>query len=177
MARQDAHRWLAALGACAALLACGQRPVEQAAVEPATADAGVASEIYGIATATTGDAIRVGDRRIRFDGVDAPNQAARCGEINVYRRSADALSEAIARERVRCVITDAPDREGRTIATCRAGERDLSQYMVSQGWARDWPRFSDGAYADEEAAARAARRGVWGLECPADVWGEFDSER
>lgn len=47
----------------------------------------------------------------------------------------------------------------------------VNEFMVAQGWARDWRRYSGGAYADEEAQARANRRGLWGLACPADLWG------
>ena len=46
--------------------------------------------------------------------------------------------------------------------------------MVSEGWGRDWPRYSHGAYADEEAAARNASRGFWGQSCPVDLWGDRD---
>jgi endonuclease YncB( thermonuclease family) len=36
--------------------------------------------------------------------------------------------------------------------------------MVRSGWAVDFRRYSKGAYADEEAQARAARRGLWAGE-------------
>jgi endonuclease YncB( thermonuclease family) len=49
--------------------------------------------------------------------------------------------------------------------------------MVAAGWARDWPRFSHGRYASAEAAARLAHRGIWGLACPADLWGNRNYSR
>lgn len=80
-----------------------------------------------------------------------------------------------------CVLTDRveidDEYEGRVTATCSVGETDLGGHMVSQGWARDWPRYSNGAYAGEELSARGARRGLWGMSCPADLWGDRDYSR
>ena len=59
----------------------------------------------------------------------------------------------------------------RAVATCSVNGADLGDLMVGAGWARDWPKYSQGAYADSEARARAARKGVWNLDCPDDLWG------
>ena len=56
--------------------------------------------------------------------------------------------------------------------TCSVGGIDLGDHMVQEGWGRDWPQYSQGRYAKEEADARAARAGIWSLECPDDLWGE-----
>ncbi len=53
------------------------------------------------------------------------------------------------------------DRYGRTIAVCRNGDGDLGARMVAKGQAIDMPRYSGGAYRDEEAAAKAERLGIW----------------
>lgn len=134
------------------------------------ADAALVSEFSGIATVGEGDTLRVGSRRIRLDGILAPERSVRCGEVNVYRASIDALRAATRSQQVVCRITDQPDADGRDLAQCNAGEIDLNAHMVANGWARDWPRHSGGAYADEEAQARAAQRGVWSPSCPADLW-------
>lgn len=48
------------------------------------------------------------------------------------------------------------------VATCaRADGRDVNGWLVRQGWALDWPRYSRGAYAAAQPEARAAGRGVW----------------
>lgn len=60
---------------------------------------------------------------------------------------------------------------------CSVGGGDLGEHMVSHGWARDWPRYSGGDYAAEEASARNNRRGMWGMSCPADLWGGRDYSR
>lgn len=156
---------LSALGACAR-----ETPPQTAEAEAADADAGIVSEIVGVATISSGDTIRVGPRRIRFDGIATPRPRAMCGEVNVQREATNALRTLIRSSEVRCAISDLPDEQGRDIARCRVGETDIAEQMVADGWARDVPADSGGAYADEEAAARAARRGVWGLACTADPW-------
>jgi endonuclease YncB( thermonuclease family) len=138
------------------------------------ADAGVVSEIVGVATVSDGSTIRIGPRRIRFDGVATPGPGSVCGDVNVYRGATDALRQITRSNEVRCRISDAPDSAGRDIAQCAVRDADLGEYMVANGWARELPRYSGGAYADEEAAARAARLGVWAPSCPANLWGDRD---
>lgn len=160
---------LAAL--CVALLgACAREAAPEAAAGPEQAESAIASEIVGVATIADGDTIRIGDRRIRFDGIETPRERAMCGEINASRAATDALRRTIRSSEVRCAISDLPDAHGRDLAHCRVNDIDLNEYMVANGWARDLPVHSNGAYADEEAAARAAERGVWGLECANDPW-------
>ena len=49
------------------------------------------------------------------------------------------------------------DPYGRTVARCSVAGADLGAAMVSLGWAVDFRRYSEGAYAGEEAQARAAK--------------------
>ena len=60
---------------------------------------------------------------------------------------------------------DATDRYGRGLATCRAGSVEINRTLVNDGMA-----VAYGRYEAEEAAARAARRGVWAtrFQRPAD---------
>jgi endonuclease YncB( thermonuclease family) len=157
----------------AALALCACSPAEQkqaAPLEPAEADAAIVSEIVGVATISDADTIRIGERRISFDGVATPRERAMCGETNAQRAARDALRSVIRSNEVRCTISDLPDAQGRDVARCRVGETDLNEYLVANGWARDLPAHSNGAYADEEAAAREAGRGVWGMQCASDPW-------
>lgn len=151
------------LGACA-------RETEQKAPEPEQVSAGTFSEIVGIATVSDGDTLRIGSRRVRIDGILAPERRAMCGTVDIYRAATDGLREVTRTGDVRCRISDLPDDQGRDVAQCTVGDRDLGAYMVSHGWARDWPSASGGDYADEEATARNAGRGIWDPSCPADMW-------
>lgn len=130
-----------------------------------------AAERVGRASVIDGDTLEIHDARIRLDGIDAPERGKRCGDVNVYQQAAHALDSFVAERTVLCAIEGATDRYGREIGQCSVAGASVNEFMVSQGWARDWRRYSGGAYADEEAAARAAGRGIWGLTCPADLWG------
>ncbi len=52
------------------------------------------------------------------------------------------------------------DRYKRIIARCTVAGEDLGEWMVRQGLALAYRRFSLD-YVDEEADAQAARRGIW----------------
>ncbi|MBX3428451.1 MAG: thermonuclease family protein [Hyphomonadaceae bacterium] len=127
--------------------------------------------IVGVATVIDGDTIEIHGRRIRISGVDAPERGKMCGNINVYQRASLALSDQIGRQSVSCELSG-NDRYGRAVGLCRVSGVDVAEQTTRAGWTRDWPRYSGRAYADEEAEARSARRGIWGLECPSDLWGE-----
>jgi endonuclease YncB( thermonuclease family) len=166
---------LAVIGVSLALASCSI----EAATEPTadqTPSVPDANQIVGIASVVDGDTIEIHDQRIRLSGFDTPESGKRCGDTNVYQSASLALSDFVANRTVTCTPTGT-DRYDRVTATCSVGGTDLGDYVVSQGWGRDWPRYSNGAYADEEAAARTQRRGLWGLSCPADLWGDRDYSR
>ena len=52
------------------------------------------------------------------------------------------------------------DRYGRTLALCSVAGEDLNAWMVQQGWAAAFIRYSK-KYVADEATAREARRGMW----------------
>lgn len=125
--------------------------------------------VAGPASIIDGDTVEIGGQRIRLSGFDTPERGATCGGMDVYGAASRALEDFTSGKSVTCTVIGA-DRFGRLVATCDAGG-DLGQHMVAGGWGRDWPRFSAGAYAGDEAGARAAGRGLWGLSCPDSLWG------
>ena len=132
-------------------------------VAPASAET-----LSGQADVNDGDtlAIRGEQTRIRLYGIDAPEGKQTCEDAAGRRylcgsRSADVLASLIGRNgRVTCREEDR-DRYGRIVAICLVKGRDLSAEMVRQGWAVEYEQYSDGRYADEEAEARQAMRGLW----------------
>lgn len=74
-----------------------------------------------------------------------------------------ALSDALRGAQVRCEEVGR-DRWRRSVAVCYVGGVDIGGEMVRQGYALDWPRYSKGAYAGEQAEARSAGRGLWAGE-------------
>ena len=92
--------------------------------------------------ATDGDTMRAGDLRIRIWGIDAPERGDPGGA-----RATEALRSLITGQRLTCEDMG-PDRYGRTVARCTLPDgRDLACALVEMGAARDWPKYSKGAYA------------------------------
>jgi endonuclease YncB( thermonuclease family) len=129
------------------------------------------ADIAGTASVIDGDTIEIHGQRIRLSGFDAPERGARCGAINVYQKASLALADIIGMHTVTC-MSQGTDRYGRIVATCSVNGVDLGHELVRKGWARDWPQYSQRTYAEDEVSARAAARGIWGLDCPDDLWGE-----
>jgi len=119
-------------------------------------------KVTGNAHASDGDSLRIGSRRIRLQGIDAPELAQTCPsgprEEPCGRQSRDHLRDLIAGKKVECEGWQV-DRYDRLLAQCRANGIDLNRQMVLDGWA-----VSYGSYAGEEASAREERRGVWSVE-------------
>ena len=54
------------------------------------------------------------------------------------------------------------DRYGRFVGDCRRADgASVAAWMVDHGQALDWPRYSRGAYAGQQAKAAAAKVGLW----------------
>lgn len=91
---------------------------------------------------TDGDTMRAGDLRIRIFGIDAPERSDPGGPA-----ATEALRGLIEGRTLDCEEMDL-DRYGRTVARCMLPDgRDLACALVAMGAARDWPKFSKGAYA------------------------------
>ncbi|WP_442892179.1 thermonuclease family protein [Ensifer sp. MJa1] len=126
------------------------------------AERSVTGEARGIAMAGDGDSLRLDGKRIRIEGIDAPELDQTC-----RRGGADWDCGRQARDRLRTLISSGDthcrlhgrDRYGRDLATCQAGGRDIGREMVLSGYA-----VSYGLYAAEEARAENERRGLWSGE-------------
>lgn len=119
--------------------------------------------VSGWARAIDGDSLEVNGAEVRLHGIDAPEYGQSCRlqgrRWPCGREAKQALASRIRGKRVACEVRDR-DSYGRLVATCSIAGRDLNAWMVEQGWAFAYRRYSR-AYIDEEAGARAERRGVW----------------
>lgn len=123
--------------------------------------------VVGRASVIDADTIEIAGERIRLNGIDAPEswqichdgngKAYRCGQV-----AAQALDEFLAASRpTRCEFVER-DRYGRLVGNCfRTDGEKVASWLVRNGHALDWPRYSRGAYAADQAKAQAGRRGVW----------------
>lgn len=113
----------------------------------------------GAARVADGDSLVVGGRRVRLQGMDAPELAQECEKAGVAypcgREARDALARLVAGRAVECA-SHGRDRYDRVLATCTAGGVDLNLAMVEAGWA-----VSYGDYRHAEHAARQEGRGLW----------------
>jgi endonuclease YncB( thermonuclease family) len=122
-----------------------------------------AESLAGQASVIDGDTIEIHGQRIRLLGIDAVESRQRCirggRDWNCGKDSAFALADRIGRSAIDCRGVER-DRYGRLVAVCFKGTEDLNRWMVEQGWAVAYRRYSTD-YVAAEAAARAAGRGLW----------------
>lgn len=129
-----------------------------------------------------GDTLIVDGTRVRLFGIDAPESKQSCdrdgGAYACGAASKEALERRIGASPVRCAVKS-NDMYNRSVAICYAPPQDgsgadaagdLNAWMVSNGWAVSYRRYSK-AYAPLEEEAQAARRGIWAgtFEVP-DAW-------
>jgi len=120
--------------------------------------------ITGRASVIDGDTITIHGTRIRLHGIDSPENGQHCirgGKPWLCGKDAAfALADLIDGKVVHCDPTGL-DRYGRTVAVCFLGEIELNRWLVKEGWALDYKRYSKGQYVEAQAVAKEAGRGLW----------------
>lgn len=96
----------------------------------------------------SGDTIVVDNIPMRLNGIAAPP------EFQPIGGDAKAFLQWLVLEKiVRCDLNGEQTR-GRFVAICYLDDEDIGRIVVKEGYARDCPRFSNGRYAKDEAAAK-----------------------
>ena len=115
---------------------------------------------------TDGDTIRIGDERIRFSGIDAPEIKQTCIyqeiEFKCGEFSKNLLIEKISNQQVNC-IRESKDQYERTLAECFVGKESLSSYLVREGYAFAYRKYSNKFILDEEYA-QSKGNGMWSMD-------------
>ena len=121
-------------------------------------------EIRGTPIVTDGDTIKILNKRIRFHGVDAPENKQICiknsKEYSCGREATRALIKKINGKGVACKVQSALDRYKRYIGVCFSGGINLNQWMVRNGHALAYRRYSKD-YIRDENYAKTNKLGLW----------------
>jgi len=113
-----------------------------------------------------GDTIHIGKIKYRFHGIDAPemsqickqnNKSIKCGVLSKVK-----LVEKINNQKVNCKkITT--DRYKRIVAECFVNNESLSSFLVKNGYAFAYRRYSK-QFVEDENFAKKNKLGLWAME-------------
>ena len=113
------------------------------------------------------DTIELDGVKVRLNGIDAPEMGQKCEDIDFkmyhcgdYSRDAlQALIEAMSQEIVQCQYTG-KDFYGRFIGECSIGQVNINMWLVENGWALAYRKYSK-KYVENENIAQSNRAGIW----------------
>ena len=112
-----------------------------------------------------GDTIHIGSKKYRFSGIDTPemkqtckkdNQIVMCGVI-----ARDALVKKINKQQVNCKEEEI-DRYKRIVAECFVNNESLSKYLVRNGHAVAYRKYSM-KFVEDEDYAKKNKLGLWSM--------------
>ena len=113
-----------------------------------------------------GDTIKIGNKKIRFSGIDAPELNQYCfkngKKIPCGVLAKKALVKKIDNKVPKCVI-EGKDRYKRILAECFINEKSLSKFLVRNGYAFAYRKYSKKFIQDEEFA-RKNKLGLWSMK-------------
>lgn len=120
--------------------------------------------IVGRASVIDGDTLEIDGRRIRLEGIDAPETGQSCKTATgrnwpCGRDAAQHLADYVSGATIECRSLGR-DKYERTLANCMRGPIDINAAMVRDGMAWAFVKYSQ-AFVAEESAARSRTIGVW----------------
>ena len=129
--------------------------------------------ITGKARVTDGDTIKINNQKIRLFGIDAPETKQFCKEVYLsflifnfkrdYKcgeKSTNALKKKIKNKKIKCLIQDKKDRYRRNIGICYLKKQDINSWLVKNGYAIAYRRYSK-KYIMDEQHAKDNKLGIW----------------
>ena len=115
-----------------------------------------------------GDTIVLNGEKIRFSGIDTPEMKQTCNiddlEIFCGRLAKIILIEKIGNETPSCIREKKLDKYKRILAECFVNGDSFSRYMVRNGYAFDYTRYSKKKYAKDEEYAKTNKLGIWTMK-------------
>ena len=128
--------------------------------------------ISGIAKVTDGDTIHIDEKKIRLLGIDAPEKKQECSKTWLSisfisfnkdypcgQISTDKLKKKISNKMLICKWTN-KDRYKRFIAECFKNKTNINAWMVRNGYAVAYIKYSK-KYVAQENIAKKERSGLW----------------
>ena len=135
----------------------------------------LAQEIIGIPKIVDGDTVYINNYKIRLEGIDAPEIQQKCKkeklkissiigytfykEYYCGKHSKDNLAVKVKGSKIKC-ISFTKDRYKRYLAKCFKGKINLNQWMVRNGYAVAYRRYSK-EYIPDEDFAKENKLGLW----------------
>ena len=129
-------------------------------------------EITGYAKIIDGDTIKIRNKKIRLHGIDAPEKKQTCKKpyliIGIFsftksylcgQVSTHKLTKKINNQIIKCKIKDV-DRYNRLIGECYKRNQNLNSWLVSNGYAVAYRKYSK-KYISDEMNAKNNKLGIW----------------
>ena len=128
--------------------------------------------ISGIAKVTDGDTIRIDQKKIRFYGIDAPENKQKCSKpwltISFLSFNKEYLCGEISTNKLKDKINDKfvtckwkeKDRYKRFIAECFREKTNINAWMVRNGYAVAYIKYSK-KFISHENMAKKQKLGLW----------------
>ena len=129
-------------------------------------------EITGYAKVIDGDTIRINSKKIRLHGIDAPEKKQSCKKPYLTivffsfsknylcgQVSTNKLIKKINNQIIKCKIKNV-DRYNRLIGECYKKNKNLNAWLVSNGYAVAYRKYSK-KYISDEMNAKNNKLGIW----------------
>ena len=117
-------------------------------------------------TVVDGDTIKLRDVKIRFSGIDAPEINQTCvaseGKVACGKISKDILIAKVTNNKISCT-DEGKDFYGRVLGECFVNGESLSSYLVREGFAFAYRKYSN-KYIQDEEYAKFNNLGMWSME-------------
>ena len=112
-----------------------------------------------------GDTIHLNNEKIRFTGIDTPELKQTCKKnseiIYCGIEARQLLIDKIGKDKVICV-REGKDQYKRTLAECFVNDLSLSRYLVREGYAFAYRKYSKKFISDEDFAKKN-NIGMWSM--------------
>ena len=112
-----------------------------------------------------GDTIHIGSNKYRFSGIDTPEMKQTCSKDNKIIMcgvlAKDSLIQKINNRPVLCK-EETIDRYKRIVAECFVNNKSLSKYLVRNGYAFAYRKYSK-KFIEDERYAKENKLGLWSM--------------